>query len=551
MGDIERDTDELVGQTVGGRYLIRRMIGQGGMGVVYEAHHVRLDKRVAIKFLLPRYAQDAEAVARFHNEARTASAIGHENIIDVTDIGDTEDGRSYIVMEYLDGCDLAEALTSAGPMDPERAVHIISQVLRGLSAAHEKNILHRDMKPENVFLTTRNHTGKDEPDFVKIMDFGISKVIAAHDSKVRLTATGTVVGTPVYMAPEQAQADPNIDQRLDLYAVGVMLFELLTGRPPFMAASYLALVTQHLHEQAPALRSIRPELPASLEVITHRALQKLPENRFNTAAEFCAALPTGEALHAAVNWDSRSTMAGEAVTSPHRGAVAAPTMHATGSFAPPSRKPWLIVAVAAVLALGMIGFALLTRGGGGSATDDQAASDDGPAVQSDDSSTSAAVRAVSPKPVIEAAASTLELGSTPEEAAVYVDDEYYGLTPVTIEKIAIGDHELRFEKNGFQSLVASKSVRAGHDESFFAALASESSGRKSTGTSRTARAGGRGDPGASTTAGSTPSTKPAAAASTDPTTKPVTKPATSTDPITKPATKPSTTGAGSKPSPYD
>ena len=231
MASVRPDTatDPLIGQMVGGRYVLLRRIGKGGMGVVYEADHTGLGKRVAVKLLLDKYTDDPEVVARFQREARTASAIGDEHIVEVTDAGTHDDGRSYIVMELLEGASLSDALAASGPMPAARAVDIVRQVLRGLGAAHAKGIVHRDMKPENVFLVTKG----DRVDFVKIMDFGISKFMMSTESKVRLTATGAVIGTPVYIAPEQAEALGEVDARVDLYAVGVMLYDLIAGHPPF------------------------------------------------------------------------------------------------------------------------------------------------------------------------------------------------------------------------------------------------------------------------------------------------------------------------------
>jgi serine/threonine protein kinase len=285
--------DPLIGTVIGGRYQLIRRIGKGGMGLVYEADHLGIGKRVAVKLLLDKYSDDPEVVARFEREARTASAIGDEHIVEVFDAGVTEDGRSYLVMELLIGLSLADVAEATGPMPAARAVPIVRQVLRGLAAAHAKGIVHRDMKPENVFLLQK----PDRHDVVKIMDFGISKFLQDSESKVRLTATGAVIGTPVYMAPEQAMGTGEIDARVDLYAVGVMLYELLAGRPPFQAPTYIALVTQHLQMPPPPLQLARPDLPTPLVVAVHRALEKEPRDRFASAQEMAAALPTDAGAH--------------------------------------------------------------------------------------------------------------------------------------------------------------------------------------------------------------------------------------------------------------
>ena len=310
--------DPLIGVVISGRYQLVRRVGKGGMGVVYEADHLGLGKRVAVKLLLDKYTDDDEVVARFQREARTASAIGDDHIVEVTDAGTTDDGRSFLVMELLIGDSLAAIAEATGPMPAVRAVPIVRQVLRGLAAAHAKGIVHRDMKPENVFLLQK----PDRPDFAKIMDFGISKFMALSESKVRLTATGAVIGTPVYMAPEQAMGTGEIDARVDLYAVGVMLYELLAGRPPFEAPTYIALVTQHLNTPPPPLDGLRPDLPRSLVRAVHRALEKEPARRFASAGEMAAALPTDAEL---LGLDRIATLSGNVGWNQDPGATAAET----------------------------------------------------------------------------------------------------------------------------------------------------------------------------------------------------------------------------------
>ncbi|HEY3357231.1 MAG TPA: protein kinase [Polyangia bacterium] len=278
--------DPLVGRTLGGKYRLERKLGEGGMGAVYEAEHTLLGKHVAIKVLLEMFSGQRDVLQRFQQEARTASTIGHENIIDIVDIGEEQDGRWYIVMELLKGQDLAHALRETPIMEVGRAIRVLRQTCRALQAAHEKGIIHRDMKPENVFLVQHGEL----PDFVKIMDFGISKVKAAHEN-VRLTQTGAVMGTPLYMAPEQARGDPDIDHRTDVYAVGVMAYEMLCGRPPFTGPTYVALLTQHLMQPPPRPLEVCPSLPPQLEPFLLKALEKDRDRRFGSMAEMMAALP--------------------------------------------------------------------------------------------------------------------------------------------------------------------------------------------------------------------------------------------------------------------
>ena len=435
----EQPADALAGREVGGRYRLIRRIGKGGMGVVYEAEHLGLDKRVAIKFLLDRFTDDPEVIERFHREARTASRIGHENIIDVTDVGHDGDGRPYIVMELLDGGDLGQVLSQTGPLPTARAVHVIRQVLRGLEAAHGKGIVHRDMKPENVHLVAR----AGDPDFVKIMDFGISKIIAANDSKVRLTATGAVIGTPIYMAPEQAMAQAELDHRVDLYAVGVMLYELLAGRPPFIANNYLGLVTQHLHAAPPSLAQFRPDLPPALVATVHRALEKDPARRWQSAAEFARALPPATALR---DLDALATLGDtdgvRVVTDGARPAQAAPV----GETAQRRSARWILGA-GVVVAIGMVAVAFSLGAGG--------AEEAPPAVEP-----VAKVEPPAPAPEV-TTLGRIDVRVTPPGAKVYVDDVYKGAAPVLITGIAAGEHDVRIERDGYVTIATTIRVGGG------------------------------------------------------------------------------------------
>jgi len=212
-----------------GRYRIIRPLGVGGMGAVYEAEHVKIEKRVVVKCLHPELARREIVVKRFHREALAAAQIGHENIIDVSDLGQLDDGSVFMVMEYLEGCDFAELIYREGPQPIGRVAHIMTQICEALAAAHEKGIVHRDLKPENIFITDRH---KDSF-FVKVIDFGISKFVdAANLASGKLTKTGVLIGTPWYMSPEQIDGNLDIDHRTDIYALGVILYNALTGRHP-------------------------------------------------------------------------------------------------------------------------------------------------------------------------------------------------------------------------------------------------------------------------------------------------------------------------------
>ena len=279
---------ELIGITLSNRYLVTRKVGQGGMGAVYEATHTLINKRVAVKVLLEKYAQREAIVARLKQEAQLASSIGNEHIIDITDFGTTEDGRTFVVMEFLEGESLAECLARETRLPEKRILKVIAQATAALAAAHAKGIVHRDIKPENLFLLRR----KDE-DFVKVVDFGISKSLRAsseEEEQPKLTQTGMVLGTPLYMSPEQARGDDMLDARVDIYALGVIMYETATGRVPFIGNNYLSVISQVLNEQPKSPRELRPELSEEFEAVVLRAMEKDRNERYASANEMLADL---------------------------------------------------------------------------------------------------------------------------------------------------------------------------------------------------------------------------------------------------------------------
>jgi serine/threonine-protein kinase len=458
----EAAKDGLIGRTLASRYLILREIGKGGMGVVYEAEHVGLGKRVAVKLLLDTYSEDREVLARFHMEARNASRIGHENIIDILDIGEHE-GRSFIVMEFLEGTDLRKVSLTAGALPFDRALSILRQICRGLSAAHQKGIIHRDMKPENVFVIPEKAGIRD---FVKLMDFGISKIKAAHESQVRLTQTGAVVGTPLYMAPEQALAKPDIDHRVDVYSVGVMMYELFTGRPPFEATTYLGLITQHVHERPPSPRKVRPELPAALEKLILRALEKEPEKRFATIDEMAAALPptlSSGPMSAASSGALAAAPGGVAlpVTPPSAVVTGFPTTIAT--VTPRARLMWIGIAAAALVAIGVLAAVVVAMDGGGPPAPPAAeASAGGPA------GTGAGAAGAGANPLVQPLAThgAVDLKSEPSGARVFLDGRDVGVTPLVLPRVPVGEHTLRLELEGYVPVSLQKVVRGDVAETF-------------------------------------------------------------------------------------
>ena len=274
---VSQAPSELIGQTIDERYRVEALLGEGGMGLVYRVTHTRLNKALAIKVLRRENTRDEEVLARFRREAESASAIGNQHIVDINDFGTLRDGSTYFVMECLEGMDLIEAMDVAHRMPEERALHIAAQICKALGAAHDAGIVHRDLKPENVFLTRRNDTA----DFVKVLDFGIAKV--ANGPK-RLTRQGEVLGTPHYMSPEQCEGE-DVDHRTDIYALGVLLYEMLTGHVPHDADTMMGILTKHLYEDPIPPKVRVPQVSKELEQVILRCLDKRPEQRYQTMRE--------------------------------------------------------------------------------------------------------------------------------------------------------------------------------------------------------------------------------------------------------------------------
>jgi serine/threonine-protein kinase len=278
---------QLIGRVIGDKYGVTGLIGEGGMGAVYEAEHLAIGRMVAVKVLHPKHAQKREAITRLQHEARVVGTIGHPNICQVYDMGRLDDGSPYLVMERLHGETLAERIQRQGPVPYPALFDVMLQVLNALGAAHQKGIIHRDLKPDNIFLAQPSAGG---PELAKLLDFGISKAQTSDETSMRLTRTGMVMGTPYYMAPEQARGERSLDQRVDLWAVGVLIYEGLSGRRPFLARNYNALLVQILTTRHRSVNELVPGLPAALSLLVDKALSKMREDRFQNAAEFQDAL---------------------------------------------------------------------------------------------------------------------------------------------------------------------------------------------------------------------------------------------------------------------
>ena len=356
--------DALLGTTVAGRFKVEELIGQGGMGKVYRARHLALDRVVCLKMLKPALLQDPTLVGRFEREAKAASRLNHPNGIQVLDFGRVEnDGTLFIVMEYVQGKDLRIVLRDEWPLPEERLCKIMAQVLSALAEAHAHNVIHRDLKPENIMVEQR----RDQPDFVKVLDFGIAKIMDADVPG--LTRNDAVCGTPQYMAPEQATGSA-LDNRCDLYSVGVILYQMATGYLPFDGENSMEVLTKHVNDPPVPPRQRHPGAPISeaMESLILRALEKDPKLRPQTADEFQGLLlavplakPRGEVVVTAANAGvvavPANPLGAKVEPAPERAAAVRPS--------PPVKSRGTVVAIAgaaAVVVLLVAGAAIRSGG---------------------------------------------------------------------------------------------------------------------------------------------------------------------------------------------
>jgi predicted Ser/Thr protein kinase len=337
------------------RYEVGRLLGAGGMAEVFEGRDRLLARRVAIKVLQAQFVRDPSFLIRFKREAQAAASLNHPNIVGVYDTG-SEDGTHFIVMEYVDGRTLKEVIRAEGPLYPERAAEICADVCSALVAAHARGLIHRDIKPGNVMLTP---DGK-----VKVMDFGIARATTSET----ITQTAAVVGTAQYISPEQAQGQ-TVDYRSDLYSLGCCLYEMLTGTVPFTGATPVAIAYRHVREDPTPPRMLNADVPAPLEAICLKAMAKLPDNRYQTAAEFQSDLErfrNGQPVQATPLLDAAATT--QAI--PRGDGGADPTAMLGGATAADYAEPyeeerrtsvgWIVVSVLALLAVGAAAF-FITR----------------------------------------------------------------------------------------------------------------------------------------------------------------------------------------------
>lgn len=267
------EADTLIGRMIKGRYQVRKKLGAGGMGSVYLAEQVSIGRRVALKVLHGAYATDEEFIRRFRHEARMAASLNHHNIVTVYDFDQGDEGSLFIAMEYVDGRSLSEIIKQEGPLDVGRAVRLGAQIAEGLGAAHGAGVIHRDIKPDNIMIV-----GVGDKEEVKLMDFGIAR-LRDTGAMTRLTRSGVLMGTPAYMAPEQIEGGGDVSERTDIYALGVVLYEMFTGGAPFRASTPGTVLVKQLREMPVPIRRLRGEVPAAVERVVMQALEKKPQRR--------------------------------------------------------------------------------------------------------------------------------------------------------------------------------------------------------------------------------------------------------------------------------
>ena len=441
--------DPLIGTVLEERYRVIRKIGAGGMGVVYEAEHEVLKTRVALKLLHAAYTSEPGALARLRREAQSASQIGSPHIVDVRDFGRAPDGSAYMVLELIEGESLFDELLM-GPLPWRRAARIAVQVAEALDAAHAEGITHRDLKPENILLTTRD----GESDFVKVVDFGI----ALMQGTAKITVDGEVVGTPQFMSPEQC-AGLEVDSRTDIYSLGVVLYQMITGRLPFQDRSLARLIASHLNEAPPPPSKVASgvEIPLSLEATILRCLAKRPDDRFPTMRALADSLrelttpevsPRGPTVALApVSNDGQTLDDEEDEASPFVAAKAAVELETEDAPAASNARAVTAALIASSLlfGLGLGGFVLWNR-----SDPVRPESEHRPAATRDPIDEERP--APEPTPAAGAHVDAIVIESDPDDAEVYEDDAFVGNTPYRFARPE-GDARVRLEirQRGFRT----------------------------------------------------------------------------------------------------
>lgn len=487
----------LIGATIG-NYRVVSKLGEGGMGSVYLAEHPLIGKKVALKVLHEEYSANQDVVGRFFNEAKAVNDIQHPNIVDIIDYGvvQTQQGPGfvYFIMEFLGGESLASCIQRESPMQPERVFQIGMQVADALAASHAKGIIHRDLKPDNIYLITRGR----EKDFVKVLDFGIAKLTGDAPGS-RRTRTGIVMGTPAYMSPEQCEGKGNIDARTDVYALGIVLYEMITGQVPFAGEGYGEVLVQHLTKRPARPTTSRGAVPPLVEAIIMKSLEKKREERFQTMEDFIEALRDPQAyidarggLDAFYRPDDGASPGAATgvmpVATPGTGMPKAPTgvgaltsVQATSAYeAPPRGNRAAIVVGGAVLAFALVGggIFLATRGKDKAAGAVAAVAPPGAAAPAAAPAPTPAAPApapvAAPEPVaapVAPAKISINVVSTPPGADVFVGDDpaSKGKTPITLELTrAEGETQVTVKAEGWKD--ATRPVKLSMDAQLEIAL---------------------------------------------------------------------------------
>ena len=413
--------DDIVGSVLEGRYRVIRLLGEGGMGAVYAGEHLKLGRPVAIKVLHPQFAKNPQVVARFHQEAQAASSIGHPNIIEVVDLGERDDGSTFMVLEFLEGQDWSEELEARGPAPLSRVASILMQTCDALEAAHAQGIVHRDLKPENLFLIERH--GRD--DFVKVLDFGISKVLPTGEEHRALTQTNMMLGTAYYMSPEQTKAAKHVDHRSDIWTLGVIFFRALTGQYPFDDEALPMLFVKICADPAPKLLDYRKDLPPAAESVFQRLVQKDPKKRYQSVAQLRSALAEF------VDHDAAPELDAEVESTKDRGtsldAVDTEPVASAGTVAAP-RSPALPIALTLLVLLGL----------GGAAYAITQPEEPPPPVATEAAPEEGHVR--------------ITVFTDPPEATIYLDGEAQRDNPLQLEVPETGDvHTFEARAEGYES----------------------------------------------------------------------------------------------------
>jgi hypothetical protein len=440
-----------------GNYRSIALLGEGGMGAVYLAEHPGIGRRVAVKVLHKNYTRDEHLLARFLNEARAANAIRHPNIIEILDSGMMADGTPFLVMELLEGESLGTRLRQSGALPIATAVDFAYQTASALGAAHAKGIVHRDLKPDNLFIVPDPHDAHRER--IKVLDFGIAKLQQGSVADSVKTRTGTLMGTPIYMSPEQCRGTRAVDHRSDIYSMGVIFYEMMIGQPPFVSEGFGDLVNMHLNVLPASARSKRPEIPVAVDALVMKMLAKNPEDRFAEMNELQAALKASGGNQFTVRGSSPDLMKAQAKAPVTQTSPMHDTTFSTGTGERldgqtgrgRGRGKMVAIGVIAVVAIGG-GLIWSQSGGESAAKGPEKIATTTPPKPTTPPPVLPSVAVTPPKPAVAIAKKVeLRLASVPAGAKVVdnVDGEMLGLTPLVLTRPRGGTLTLRFEKDGY------------------------------------------------------------------------------------------------------